>query len=128
MFGGINLLGVGSGATMCDCAVAAEIGRRPYVDELHGPYAMVMTHERKTELVGQYRVHAKDSGSPEIQVALLTERINELTEHLRTHKKDYASRRGLLRMVGRRSALLKYLIQIDRSRYLKIIRALGLRK
>jgi small subunit ribosomal protein S15 len=89
---------------------------------------MTMSAERKTELVNQYKVHGKDTGSPEVQIALLTERINELTEHLKVHKKDYASRRGLLKMVGRRSSLLKYLTQADRTRYLKIIRALGLRK
>lgn len=89
---------------------------------------MVMSAQRKTEVVGQYAVHKGDTGSPEVQIALLTERINYLTEHLRTHKKDYASRRGLLKMVGRRSSLLKYLTNADRSRYLKVIRALGLRK
>jgi small subunit ribosomal protein S15 len=89
---------------------------------------MTMTKERKGELLGQYRVHEKDTGSPEVQIALLTERINELTEHLRTHKKDFASRRGLLKMVGRRNSLLKYLTNSDRNRYLKVIKALGLRK
>jgi small subunit ribosomal protein S15 len=89
---------------------------------------MVMTAERKTELVEKYRVHGKDTGSPEVQVALLTERITQLTEHLRTHKKDYSSRRGLLKLVGRRSRLLKYLTTADRNRYLKVIRSLGLRK
>jgi small subunit ribosomal protein S15 len=89
---------------------------------------MVMTDDRRKELVGKYRVHDKDTGSPEVQVALLTERINELTEHLRGHKKDYSSRRGLLKLVGRRSRLLKYLTVADRNRYLKVIRSLGLRK
>lgn len=89
---------------------------------------MTMSKDRKTELVGKYAVHGKDTGSPDVQVALLTERINELTEHLRTHKKDFASRRGLLKMVGRRNSLLKYLGNYDRERYLKLIRALGLRK
>ena len=89
---------------------------------------MVMTAQRKKELVDKYRVHGKDTGSPEVQIALATERIVELTEHLRTHKKDYASRRGLLKLVGRRSRLLKYLTTADRARYLKVIRSLGLRK
>ncbi len=67
-----------------------------------------MEKQRKTEVIETFRVHESDSGSPEVQVALLTERINELTGHLRTHKKDHSSRRGLLMMVGKRSALLKY--------------------
>lgn len=89
---------------------------------------MVMTAERKQALVQQYRQHGNDTGSPEVQIALLTERITELTEHLKTHKKDHASRRGLLMLVSQRSRLLKYLTRLDRERYLKVIAALGLRK
>ncbi len=89
---------------------------------------MSITAEKKTEVVGEYQTHDKDTGSPEVQIAILTTRINELTEHLKTHKKDHSSRRGLLKMVGRRNALLKYLTQQDRARYLRIIARLGLRK
>lgn len=89
---------------------------------------MAITAELKQKLVGDYRQHDKDTGSPEVQVALLTERITQLTEHLKTHKKDHASRRGLLQMVGKRSSLLKYLTVVDRERYQKIIARLGLRK
>jgi small subunit ribosomal protein S15 len=84
--------------------------------------------EAKTKIVTDYKTHEKDTGSPEVQIALLTQRINELTEHLRTHKKDHSSRRGLLKMVGKRNALLKYLTRTDRTRYLQIIQRLGLRK
>ena len=87
-----------------------------------------MTAEAKTGIIKNYRVHEKDTGSPEIQIALLTSRIQELTEHLKDNKKDHAARRGLLKMVGRRASLLKYLTQIDRSRYKDIITNLGLRK
>lgn len=89
---------------------------------------MSITKDRKTEIIDQYRVKASDTGSPEVQIALLTARINELTEHLRTHKKDHASRRGLLMMVSKRSGLLNYLRTKDRNRYLSVISRLGLRK
>jgi small subunit ribosomal protein S15 len=89
---------------------------------------MSITKDRKTEIIDQYRVKASDTGSPEVQIALLTARINELTEHLRTHKKDHASRRGLLMMVSKRSGLLNYLRTKDRNRYLSVINRLGLRK
>jgi len=89
---------------------------------------MALVAERKTQLVEEYRQHEKDTGSPEVQIAVLTERINQLTEHLKQHKKDHASRRGLLKMVGRRSSLLKYLTSLDRARYQKVIQRLGLRK
>jgi small subunit ribosomal protein S15 len=88
----------------------------------------MITNERKTEIVEQHRRHGSDTGSPEVQIALLTERITQLTEHLKTHKKDFASRRGLLKMVGKRSRLLRYLTDTDRDRYRKIIGELGLRK
>jgi len=89
---------------------------------------MSTTKERKTEIIGHYRRESNDTGSPEVQVALLTTRINELTDHLRTHKKDHASRRGLLMMVSKRSGLLTYLRLKDRQRYLSLIGRLGLRK
>ena len=82
---------------------------------------MAITKDRKTELIDTYRRKANDTGSPEVQIALLTERITELTEHLRTHKKDHASRRGLLKMVSKRSGLLAYLRDSDRARYLHTI-------
>jgi len=89
---------------------------------------MAMSVERKQELVQDYRQHEQDTGSPEVQIALLTNRITELTEHLKIHKKDYSSRRGLLKMVGKRSRLLKYLTSLNRTRYQKVIARLGLRK
>jgi small subunit ribosomal protein S15 len=89
---------------------------------------MAITKDRKTEIIEQYRRDTVDTGSPEVQIALLTARINELTEHLRLHKKDHASRRGLLMMVSKRSGLLTYLRNKDRQRYLNIIGRLGLRK
>ena len=89
---------------------------------------MTVGTERRQELVQAFRTHENDTGSPEVQVALLTERINELADHLSTHRKDHASRRGLLKMVGRRSALLKYLTRTDRQRYRQLIERLGLRK
>jgi small subunit ribosomal protein S15 len=89
---------------------------------------MSITKDRKTQIIDQYRREQTDTGSPEVQIALLTARITELTEHLRTHKKDHASRRGLLMMVSKRSGLLTYLRNKDRNRYLSIINRLGLRK
>jgi len=84
--------------------------------------------EEKRAIIEKYRVHDSDTGSPEVQVAILTERINYLTEHLKTHKKDHHSRRGLLKMVGRRRALLDYLKDADIERYRAIVDRLGLRK
>lgn len=89
---------------------------------------MAITKERKQELIGTYRRGEADTGSPEVQVALLTARINELTEHLRLHKKDHASRRGLLKMVNQRRSLLSYLQGKDRGRYVEVIGRLGIRK
>jgi small subunit ribosomal protein S15 len=88
----------------------------------------MITKDRKTDIITQYKREATDTGSPEVQVALLTARITDLTEHLRTHKKDHASRRGLLMMVSKRSSLLTYLRNKDRNRYLAVIGRLGLRK
>lgn len=87
-----------------------------------------MDTAKKTGVVTTYRRHDSDTGSPEVQVALLTTRIAELTEHLKTHKKDFASRRGLLKLVGRRTSLLRYLNKKDRGRYRDVIQRLGLRK
>ena len=89
---------------------------------------MPLAAEQKTGIVTTHRTHEKDTGSPEVQIALLTRRITELTEHLKTHKKDHSSRRGLLKMVGKRNSLLKYLTREDRTRYQQIIGKLGLRK
>jgi len=87
-----------------------------------------MTQAEKQEIIKAYATHEGDTGSPEVQVAVLTTRINELTEHLKTHKKDHHSRRGLLKMVGQRRGLLNYLKEIDIERYRAIIAELGLRK
>jgi len=89
---------------------------------------MVLEKERKKEVISKYRLDEKDTGSPEVQIALLTERINYLTKHLETHKKDHHSRRGLLKMVGQRRRLLDYLVGKERKRYERIIQELGLRK
>jgi small subunit ribosomal protein S15 len=89
---------------------------------------MTITKERKTELIGQFRRDASDTGSPEVQISLLTTRINGLTGHMRTHAKDYASRRGLLMMVSRRRRLLDYLKKINPQRYLDVIQKLDIRK
>ncbi|HHV95461.1 MAG TPA: 30S ribosomal protein S15 [Clostridiaceae bacterium] len=87
-----------------------------------------MNKEKKQEIINKYKLHEKDTGSPEVQIALLTERINHLNEHLKIHKKDHHSRRGLLMMVGRRRGLLNYLQKIDVERYRAIIEKLDLRK
>ena len=89
---------------------------------------MSITAEQKQQILKDYKTHEKDTGSPEVQIALLTKRIAQLTEHFKTHKKDHASRRGLLKMVSRRNSLLKYLTLEDRERYLQVINRLGLRK
>ena len=91
-------------------------------------YPMTITKERKQEVIQGYKKADNDTGSPEVQIAILTTRINSLTEHLRTHSKDYASRRGLLAMVSRRRRLLDYLRKVDAQRYLDIIGRLGIRK
>jgi small subunit ribosomal protein S15 len=88
----------------------------------------MLTKQDKGKIIVDFEVHDGDTGSPEVQIALLTKRINDLTEHFKTHKKDHASRRGLLKMVGTRSALLKYVSKKDVNRYHKIISRLGLRK
>jgi small subunit ribosomal protein S15 len=89
---------------------------------------MTLTREAKSEVMSRFAKHDGDTGSPEVQVALLTARINELTEHLRGHKKDHHSRRGLLMMVGQRRRLLNYLRRHDIGRYRELVQELGLRK
>lgn len=89
---------------------------------------MALTQERKQQLIEEHRVHESDTGSPEVQVAILTEKINYLNEHLREHKKDHHSRRGLLKMVGQRRNLLNYLKNSDVTRYRNLINKLGLRR
>jgi small subunit ribosomal protein S15 len=89
---------------------------------------MSITPERKHDVINDFATESNDTGSPEVQVALLTERISNLTEHLKTHKRDFASRRGLLMMVGRRRRLLDYLQRRQQSRYQTLIERLGLRR
>jgi small subunit ribosomal protein S15 len=89
---------------------------------------MSITQERKQDLIGEYATKVGDTGSPEVQVAVLTERITNLTEHLKLHKKDFASRRGLLMMVGQRRRLLDYVRRKEQSRYQALIERLGLRR
>ena len=89
---------------------------------------MTITKERKQELIQEFRQGDDDTGSPEVQIAILTTRVNNLTEHMRVHKKDYATRRGLLALVSRRRRLLDYLRRVNPQRYLDIIGRLGIRK
>ena len=89
---------------------------------------MTLSKDRKTELIGSYRTHTSDTGSPEVQVAILSERINDLTEHFKAHAKDHHSRRGLLMLVGRRRRLLDYLKIKDAQRYAELIKRLNIRK
>lgn len=88
----------------------------------------MLARERKQNVISSNRTHATDTGSPEVQIALLSERIGELTEHFKTHQKDHASRRGLLMMVSKRRRLLDYLKQYDSERYKTVIHKLGIRK
>ena len=89
---------------------------------------MVLTKDKKEDIVKKFRAHDSDTGSPEVQVALMTERIKGLTEHFRVYRKDHHSRRGLLRLIGQRRRLLDYLRSKNRERYLNVINKLGLRK
>lgn len=89
---------------------------------------MSITEEKKQEIIENYRLHEKDTGSPEVQIAILSERINNLTEHFKTHKKDHHSRRGLLKLVGQRRRLLNYLKDNELERYSQVVSRLGLRK
>lgn len=110
--------------------------RLGFVDRAHhsdGAYGkkrsiIMITKEKKTEIINEYATKEGDTGSPEVQVAILTTRINELNEHLQSHKKDFHSRRGLLKMVGKRRNLLNYLKEKDIERYRSLIKRLGLRK
>jgi small subunit ribosomal protein S15 len=88
----------------------------------------VLSKDKKTEVIGTYKTHEGDTGSPEVQVAILSERITYLTEHFKTHSKDHHSRRGLLKMVGRRRRLLDYVRREDVARYADLIKRLGIRK
>lgn len=88
----------------------------------------MLSKERKTEIIDQFKKHDVDTGSPEVQIGILTERINVLTEHLKTHSKDHHSRRGLLKMVGHRRRLLNYLQNQDVERYRTVVKELGLRR
>jgi small subunit ribosomal protein S15 len=88
----------------------------------------MLAKQQKQTIITDFETHEGDTGSPEVQIALLTKRINDLTEHLKVHRKDYSSRRGLLKMVGARAALLKYVSKKDVKRYREIISRLGLRK
>ena len=89
---------------------------------------MSITADRKQEVIGEYRTHESDTGSPEVQVAILTEKIRHLTDHLKTHRKDHASRRGLLMMVGKRARLLRFLKNKEWTRYQTLIKRLGIRR
>lgn len=89
---------------------------------------MALARETKKAIIDKYKLHDKDTGSPEVQIAILTERINELSQHLQVHKKDFHSRRGLYKMIGKRRRLLNYLQKIDIDRYRNLIEALGLRR
>lgn len=89
---------------------------------------MSLERQKKQEIIGTFKIHDNDSGSPEVQIAILSERIKDLTEHFKVHKKDHHSRRGLLKMVGRRRKLLDYLKGVDKARYQQIIEQLGIRK
>ncbi len=89
---------------------------------------MALAKEQRTQIIDDYQAHGNDTGSPEVQIALLTERINQMIAHLRVHAHDHHSRRGLLKMVGRRRRLLAYLQKKDRSRYQQVIERLGLRR
>jgi small subunit ribosomal protein S15 len=89
---------------------------------------MALSQERKNEIINQFKTHENDTGSPEVQIAVLTEQINLLNEHLRVHKKDHHSRRGLMKMVGKRRNLLTYLRKKDVQRYRELIQKLGLRR
>ena len=89
---------------------------------------MALTREKKSELIGSFRVHTTDTGSPEVQIAILSQRIEYLTEHFKTHMKDHHSRRGLLQLVGKRRRLLDYLKTSNVERYKEVIQRLGIRK
>jgi small subunit ribosomal protein S15 len=95
---------------------------------LEGGINVVLTPDSKKEIIDRFKLHEKDTGSPEVQVAILSNRINYLTDHFKVHKKDHHSRRGLLKLVGQRRRLLNYLRRTNLSRYQTVIKELGLRK
>jgi small subunit ribosomal protein S15 len=95
---------------------------------VRGGYSVGLSREKKTEIIGAYKTHDGDTGSPEVQVAILSERISYLTEHFKVHAKDHHSRRGLLKLVGQRRRLLDYLKSKDSERYSELIQRLGIRK
>jgi small subunit ribosomal protein S15 len=109
---------------LCGSAQAAELAELTRKGFGH----KMLTKRKKCKIIQEFETHDGDTGSPEVQIALLTKRIDELTEHLKVHPKDHASRRGLLKMVGTRAALLKYISRKDVKRYREIISRLGLRK
>jgi small subunit ribosomal protein S15 len=121
LFPSLTAVSCGGGTVMTD---PRRVGWGSGVQEI----LMSIPAEQKQKIVSDFKIHDKDTGSPEVQIALLTTQITELTDHLRTHKKDHSSRRGLLKMVSRRNSLLKYLTREDRTRYQQIIGRLGLRK
>jgi small subunit ribosomal protein S15 len=109
--------------------VSGEYRRVVYVcEQFERHEKKMLAKEKKEKIIDDYKLKDEDTGSPEVQIAILTGRINELTEHLRSHPKDHSSRRGLLKMVGTRSSLLKYIRNKDLKRYKDIITRLGLRK
>ena len=95
--------------------------------KIRGGKKMTMTKEQKAQIIEEYKLHEGDTGSPEVQIAILSYRINSLTEHLKTHKKDHHSRRGLFKMIGQRRGLLRYLQKNDIERYRSLIEKLGIR-
>lgn len=140
IYGTISLVNAARGVTVTTGWEFARLRRNPrrqavrawHVDArmrgFKGGEFELLTAEKKHDLIGKYGLHEGDTGSPEVQIAILTERINYLTEHLKVHKKDHHSRRGLLKMVGQRRGLLNYLSEKDITRYRAIVERLGLRK
>src|SRR5512145_2416143 len=123
------------GSHFTSCVQRGSTQRRPgaaaQCSRKSGPYVEVrvtLSKDRKTDIIGTYKTHTADTGSPEVQVALLSERINYLTEHFKAHAKDHHSRRGLLKLVGQRRRLLDYLKRKDTERYSDLIKRLGIRK
>jgi len=106
----------------------SEANERSEVSEPFVEVTVVLSKDRKSGIIGSYKTHDSDTGSPEVQVALLSERINYLTEHFKVHAKDHHSRRGLLKLVGQRRRLLDYLKSKDSDRYAELIKRLGIRK
>ena len=125
---GLTLRFSASNAQKRSALTPQQLFTRTFAVKKEDLFGMTISKERKNEVVGEYGSTATDTGSPEVQIAILTERINGLTEHMRTHRKDYASRRGLLGLVSRRRRLLDYVRGQDPQRYLDIIGKLGIRK